>query len=76
MTIAILSLERFPPSVDKTRDDVKTFRGTFNARGPDPQDVKVDGGGTSPDLSEDNLDLDVVSARSRPARRSSTTRRR
>jgi kumamolisin len=61
-TIAILSLERFPPNVDSTRDDVKTFRSTFNARGPDPLDVKVDGGGTSTDLSEDNLDLDVVSA--------------
>ena len=30
--------------------------------GPQPQDVKVDGGGTHDDLSEDNLDLDVVSA--------------
>jgi kumamolisin len=61
-TIAILSLERFPPEVDETKDDVKTFRDTFKARGPEPQDVKVDGGGTSHDLSEDNLDLDVVSA--------------
>ena len=55
--IAILSLERFPPI-----GDVSTFRSTFKAEGPAPADVKVDGGGTVADTSEDDLDLDVASA--------------
>jgi kumamolisin len=62
LTIAILSLEHFPPEVKETRDDVSTFRSTIHASGPMPADVKVDGGGTVSDTSEDNLDLDVVSA--------------
>ena len=62
LKIAIVSLERFPPDQKQTRDDVSTFRSAFKANGPAPADVKVDGGGSSSDLSEDNLDLDVVSA--------------
>jgi kumamolisin len=61
-SIAVVSLERFPPSVSETSSDVSTFRARFGARGPSPQDVKVDGGGTVSDLSEDDLDLDVASA--------------
>ena len=60
--IAIVSLEAFPPDYSKTQDDVSTFRSTFGAKGPAPIDVKVDGGGTTSDLGEDDLDLDVVSA--------------
>ncbi|HEY4346956.1 MAG TPA: S53 family peptidase, partial [Gaiellaceae bacterium] len=62
LKIAIVSLEPFPPDQHETRDDVSTFRGQFHASGPDPIDVKVDGGGTANDLSEDNLDLDVMSS--------------
>jgi subtilase family serine protease len=61
-SIAIVSLEPFPPNDGKTSSDVSTFRGQFAVRGPSPEDVKVDGGGTVSDLSEDDLDLDVVSA--------------
>ena len=61
-SIAIVSLEPFPPNESKTRSDVSTFRSHFDSGGPDPADVKVDGGGTVSDLSEDDLDLDVVSA--------------
>jgi subtilase family serine protease len=60
--IAVVSLEAFPPDYPKTQSDVSTFRSSFAAKGPEPVDVKVDGGGTSSDLSEDDLDLDVVSA--------------
>ncbi len=61
-SIAVVSLEPFPPNVSQTSSDVSTFRAQFGARGPSPEDVKVDGGGTVSDLSEDDLDLDVVSA--------------
>ena len=61
-SIAIVSLEPFPPNARETSSDVATFRSQFGARGPSPEDVKVDGGGTVSDLSEDDLDLDVVSA--------------
>ena len=61
-SIAIVSLEPFPPNASETSSDVATFRSQFGARGPSPEDVKVDGGGTVADLSEDDLDLDVVSA--------------
>jgi kumamolisin len=61
-SIAIVSLEAFPPDYSKTQDDVDTFRSTFGAKGPAPVDVKVDGGGTTSDLGEDDLDLDVASA--------------
>ncbi|HEX4323199.1 MAG TPA: S53 family peptidase [Gaiellaceae bacterium] len=60
--IAVVSLEPFPPNVSETSSDVSTFRAQFGAKGPSPEDVKVDGGGTVSDLSEDDLDLDVVSA--------------
>jgi kumamolisin len=62
LTIAIASLEPFPPAEHDSRDDVQTFRKTFHATGPDPQDVKVDGGGAGSDLTEDELDLDIASA--------------
>lgn len=61
-SIAVVSLERFPPDVSQTSSDVATFRSQFGAKGPAPEDVKVDGGGSVSDLSEDDLDLDVVSA--------------
>jgi kumamolisin len=61
-TIAIVSLEAFPPDYSKTKDDVSTFRSTFGAKGPAPVDIKVDGGGSTSDFGEDDLDLDVVSA--------------
>jgi subtilase family serine protease len=61
-TIAILSLSPFPPNGKETADDVSTFRGKFAPKGPDPVDVKVSGGGSVKDLSEDDLDIDVVSA--------------
>ena len=60
--IAIVSLEAFPPDYSKTQDDVSTFRSTFGAKGPAPVDVKVDGGGSTSDFGEDDLDLDVISA--------------
>ena len=61
-TIAIVSLEPFPPNVSQTSSDVKTFRSQFGIDGPTPVDVKVDGGGKSTDETEDDLDLDVTSA--------------
>jgi kumamolisin len=61
-TIAILSLSVFPPNGKDSADDVSTFRKKFAANGPDPVDVKVSGGGNVKDVSEDDLDLDVVSA--------------
>ena len=60
--IAIVSLEAFPPDYSKTQDDVSTFRSTFGAKGPAPVDVKVDGGGSTSDFGEDDLDLDVICA--------------
>jgi kumamolisin len=61
-TIAILSLSPFPPNGSDTSGDVSTFRDKFAPNGPSPVDVKVDGGGTVKDMSEDDLDIDVVSA--------------
>jgi subtilase family serine protease len=61
-TIAIVSLEPFPPSVSQTSSDIKTFRSHFGIDGPSPVDVKVDGGGQSKDETEDDLDIDVTSA--------------
>jgi kumamolisin len=61
-TIAIVSLEPFPPNVSQSNSDVKTFRSQFGINGPSPTDVKVDGGGQSKDETEDDLDLDVTSA--------------
>jgi subtilase family serine protease len=61
-TIAVLSLSPFPPNGGDTSDDVSTFRDKFAPRGPAPVDVEVDGGGTVKDVSEDDLDVDVVSA--------------
>src|SRR5262249_49846647 len=61
-TIAILSLSPFPPNGKETADDVSTFRQKFAPKGPSPVDVKVDGGGSVNDFSEDDLDLDVISA--------------
>ena len=69
-TIAILSLSPFPPNGKETADDVSTFRGKFAPKGPDPVDVKVYGGGSVNDLSEDDLDIDVVSRDRARARRS------
>ena len=61
-TIAIVSLEPFPPNVSQTSGDVKTFRSQLGIDGPFPVDVKVDGGGKSKDETEDDLDLDVTSS--------------
>ncbi len=61
-SIAILSLSPFPPNGRETSGDVSTFRDKFAPNGPDPVDVKVDGGGSVSDMSEDELDIDVVSA--------------
>jgi kumamolisin len=61
-TIAILSLSPFPPDGKDTSTDVSTFRGKFAPNGPAPKDVLVHGGGTVNDFSEDDLDIDVVSA--------------
>src|SRR5262249_42527437 len=61
-TIALLSLPPFPPNGRDTADDGSTFRDKFAPRGPDPVDVKILGGGSVKDVSEDDLDLDVVSA--------------
>jgi kumamolisin len=60
--IAILSLSPFPTNVKDTSGDVSTFRAKFAPRGPKPIDVKVAGGGTVNDLSEDDLDVDVITA--------------
>jgi kumamolisin len=61
-TIAILSLSPFPPNGKDTNSDVSTFRDKFAPGGPQPVDVRVDGGGSVKDVSEDDLDIDVVSA--------------
>jgi kumamolisin len=61
-TVAILSLSPFPANDSHTSSDVSTFRDKFAPNGPSPVDVEVDGGGTVKDLSEDDLDIDVVSA--------------
>jgi kumamolisin len=61
-TIAILSLSPFPPNGSHTSGDVSGFRSHFGLHGPAPVDVKVDGGGSVDDFSEDDLDLDVISA--------------
>jgi kumamolisin len=61
-TVAILSLSPFPPNGSDTSGDVSTFRDKFAPSGPSPLDIKVDGGGTVKDMSEDDLDIDVVSA--------------
>ena len=69
-TIAILSLSHFPPDVSEARDDVATFRDKFAPGGPDPVDVKIDGGGKVERRERGRSRHRRRSARSRRVRRS------